>query len=56
MDRIDYQILNILQNEEINEKIDIDNIYSNDKFIDKEICEFLFYNENKKVSNSGLKE
>ena len=47
-----YQILNILQNGEINEKIDIDNIYSNDKFIDKEICEFLFYNENKKVSNN----
>ena len=40
-----YQIREILQNKEISEKIDVDNIYSNDKFIDKEICEL--YNNNK---------
>lgn len=42
-----YQIREILQNKEISEKIDVDNIYSNDKFIDKEICELIFDKKNK---------
>ena len=35
-----YKIIDILKNQDVNEKMDIDNIYSNDKFIDKEICQF----------------
>ena len=30
-----------------NEKIDINKIYSDDKFIDKEICQFMINKENK---------
>ena len=34
-------------NKIINEKIDINKIYSDDKFIDKEICQFMINKENK---------
>ena len=34
-------------NKVINEKIDINKIYSDDKFIDKEICQFMINKENK---------
>ena len=42
-----YQIIDILKNQDINEKIDINKIYSDDKFIDKEICQFMINKENK---------
>lgn len=41
------KIIDILKNQDINEKIDINKIYSDDKFIDKEICQFMINKENK---------
>lgn len=41
------KIIDILKNQDINEKIDINKIYSDDKFIDKEICQFMIDKENK---------
>ena len=40
-----YQIISILQNQEVNKEIDINHLYSNDKFIDREICEFMINRE-----------
>ncbi len=36
-----YQVIEILQNQCINKKVDIDNMYSTDKKIESKICEFL---------------
>lgn len=47
-----YSIASILQNKEINKKIDINNVYSNNKIVDKEIYEFMFSKEKDKSQKS----
>lgn len=34
------EFIDIYINQDVNEKMNTDNIFSNDKFIDKEICQF----------------